>query len=62
MVVLIAALLVVVPFRHQRIAEHEMAVNQIVQQQVESQMAQKWTDDPLGSTTDHMLAVILEEL
>jgi len=60
-VVAVAVVLVFVsPIRQSR--DHEQIVTNIVQNQAASQSVERWTDDPLGSQTDQVLAAIREEL
>lgn len=62
MVVVVTLLLVVGVPQQQMRHDHQQIVSDMVLRQTESQVAQKWTDDPLGTTTDQILTVIGEEL
>jgi len=57
-----AALLIVPPIAEKRAEENQVVIQQVFIDQAQSQVAQKWIDDPLGSTTDRVVAAIEEEL
>ena len=54
-------LMFALPSQHTKVTEHERTVQRVIAQQADSQIAQKWTDDPLGSTTDQVVAAMEEE-